>query len=100
MLTIPDDIKTEWTAEDNVMMSRIVGYLKQDSNEFPERSKRIGEMIEWFKNLCGKHTWKPGKEQVKCLAIALARLKENGDIMLRPDISMIESLYDDLVKMQ
>ena len=57
MLTIPDDIKTEWTAEDNVMMSRIVGYLKQDSNEFPERSKRIGEMIEWIKNLCGKHTW-------------------------------------------
>ena len=95
-LIIPGNI--EWTQEDEDRFDEILDYL----NEWPGYYSRE---ITWFKNLREKaksthlpSVWKPTEEQVKCLSIALARLKENNE-MSGADVAVIESLYNDLEKM-
>jgi hypothetical protein len=33
--------------KDKIIQSRLIGYLKQDLEEFPERKDRISEMLVW-----------------------------------------------------
>ena len=41
-------IVREKEGEDEIIRNRIIGYLKQDIEEYPERKERIGEMLAWL----------------------------------------------------
>lgn len=92
--------KSSWSEEDEKMNDLIISVLEVNHSKgifkVGLRAIRTEEIVSWLITLKQRYTWKPSKEQMDAMQMAVSYF---GYSWTSKEQKLLESLYDDLKKL-
>lgn len=86
----------EWSEEDERILLGIIDELEANKSEAPEYDyKTYDKFIDWLESLKQRHVWKPSKEQMDAMQMAVSYFDYSW---VSKEQKLLESLYKDLKK--
>ena len=92
--------KSSWSEDDEKMKDLIISVLEVNHSKgifkVGLRAIRTEEIVSWLKFLKQRYTWKPSKEQMDAMQMAVSYF---GYSWISKEQELLESLYNDLKKL-